>query len=184
MEIDLSEPTKTQIAAVLGISSRWVGELRAKGDLPSDGASLKENIDAWVARATEADGKPSFDAERARLVKEQADKIAMLNARERQELASLPDMTMAVIGLIEMSKARLVRVPSIVAKGDEPLRLRIETAIADALDELSAARVQETTGGGLDEDVPEGENEDEDAASATEAPTAPGARRGDRRSGA
>jgi hypothetical protein len=48
VEIDLEEPSRPQLAAVFGVSSRWIGELRSKGDLPEDGASLLENIEAWA----------------------------------------------------------------------------------------------------------------------------------------
>lgn len=46
-------PTRPQLAAVFGVSSRWIGELRAAGNLPPDGATLAENVAAWVRyRAT------------------------------------------------------------------------------------------------------------------------------------
>ncbi|UAK25656.1 hypothetical protein [Sphingomonas nostoxanthinifaciens] len=64
-------------------------------------------------------------------------------------------MTLAVLTVIETSLARLMRVPAIVAKGDESLRQRIETAITVALQDLSATRVEELAGGGdLDEEEP------------------------------
>ena len=42
-------PTRSQIGAVLGTSARWIGALRAKGIMPPDGATLSENVTAWVA---------------------------------------------------------------------------------------------------------------------------------------
>lgn len=162
MEIDIEEPTRPQIAAVLGISSRWVGELRAKGDLPADGASLLENIEAWAQAKygiEGAQGDLDFEVERARLTKEQADAKAMDNAERRRELASLPDMTGAVISVIALAVTRLQQVGLEVANGDHKLRARIDTAINDALEELSVARVEEARGGGLHEE--EGPDEDE-----------------------
>lgn len=155
MEIDLQEPTRPQIAAVLGISSRWVGELRSRGDLPQDGASLLENLEAWAQSKygiEGAQGDLDLESERARLAKEQADSKAMDNAERRKELASLPDMSGAVVSVIAMAVSKLQQVGLEVANGDHKLRARIETAINDALEELSVARVEEARGGGLNEE--------------------------------
>jgi hypothetical protein len=77
MEIDLNEPTRPQIAALLGSTSRWIGELRANGEMPADGATMQENVEAWVARHMPKfgdDGSEKLDKEQeqARLAKEQA----------------------------------------------------------------------------------------------------------------
>lgn len=152
MEIDLAEPTRPQLAALLGISSRWVGELRAKGDMPADGASWIENLEAWVLlKSGGEDGDaPRLDVERARLARAQADAKEMDNAVRRRELGSIADMTTAVMTVITAAVARLSLVGASVAKGDAKLRERIETGIADALEELSMARVEEQTGGLID----------------------------------
>jgi hypothetical protein len=71
----------------------------------------------------------------------------MDNAERRKELASLPNMTGAVIGLISIAVSRLSQVPALVAKGDNKLRERIELAINDALEELSVTRVEKAIGG-------------------------------------
>lgn len=165
MEIDLDEPTRAQLGQVFGVSSRWIGELRAKGDLPPDGASLLENIEAWAQAKYGVDGAQGdidFEAERARLTKEQADAKAMDNAERRRELASLPDMSGAVISVIALAVTRLQQVGLAVANGDHKLRSRIDTAINDALDELTFAKVEEARGGGLDEDEPDASDEDGD----------------------
>lgn len=155
MEIDINEPTRPQIAAVLGISSRWVGELRSRGDLPADGASLLENIEMWAASKygiEGAQGDLDLESERARLAHEQANAKAMDNAERRKELASLPDMSGAVVSVIALAVSRLQQVGLTVANGDHKLRARIDVAINDALDELSVARVEEARGGGLHEE--------------------------------
>lgn len=155
MEIDLNEPSRPQLAALFGVSSRWIGELRSKGDLPTDGATWAENLEAWLAlkgaRVDRGDGDLDLDEQRARLAKEQADAKEMDNAERRKELASLPDMTVAMTGVIALAMSRLMQVPALVAKSDNSLRQRIENAIVDALEELSAARVEEMSGG-LDAD--------------------------------
>lgn len=165
MDIDLNEPSRPQLSALLGVSSRWIGELRSKGDLPADGASWAENLEAWILLKTggaDGDGEVrNLDTERARLTSEQADAKAMDNAERRKELASLPDMTMAVTGVITVAVARLMQVPARVAKSNNALRQQIETAIVDALEELSVARVEEVTGGGADDDdAPDGPDAD------------------------
>jgi phage terminase Nu1 subunit (DNA packaging protein) len=155
VEIDLDEPTRPQLAAIFGVSSRWIGELRSKGDLPPDGASLMENLEAWAQAKYGIEGAQDeldLDAESARLKKEQADSKAMDNAERRRELASLPDMSGAVIGVIALAVGRLQQVGTIVAKGDHKLRARIDVAINDALEELSVTRVEEARGGGLNEE--------------------------------
>lgn len=156
-QIDLDEPTRPQLAALFGCSSRWIGELRSKGDLPADGASLLENVEAWAQLKYGVDPDADPDAldkeqQQARLAKEQADSKAMDNAERRKELASLPDMTAVVVGIITLTVSRLQQVPALVAKGDHRLRQRIERAINDALDELSMARVEKAMGGGMDEE--------------------------------
>lgn len=156
MDIDLNEPSRPQLSALLGVSSRWIGELRSKGDMPADGATWLENLEAWILLKTSGAGgdgdAPNLDVERARLAKEQADSKAMDNAERRKELASLPDMTMAVTGVITVVVARLMQVPARVAKSNNTLRQQIETAIVDALEELSVTRIEEVTGGGADDD--------------------------------
>ena len=128
------------------------------GDLPRPGVTADEYVQAYVAfrvrkfEVADADGTLDLQEERARLAKEQADEKAMDNAERRKELASLPDMTGAVLGLITLAVSRLQQVASLVAKGDHKLRLRIEVAINDALEELSVTRVEEAIGGGFDDD--------------------------------
>ena len=154
MDIDLNEPTRPQLAALLGVSSRWIGELRSAGDLPADGATWAENLEAWIARQMPEDGAGglSLDGESARLKKEQADAKAMDNRERRGELASRPDMMGAVVGLIKISVARLMQVPAAVAKNDAALRTKVERAMTDALRDLSVTKVEEAMGGGMDDD--------------------------------
>lgn len=162
MDIDLNEPTRPQLAALFSCSSRWIGELRSKGDLPADGASWAENLEAYVNIKVGRFDPDSLDleSERARLAKEQADAKAMDNAERRRELASRTDMIAAGTGVIIMAVARLSQVGAQVAQGDTKLRKRIETAINDVLTDLSMTRIEEAVGGGLDDEDAPG---DEDA---------------------
>lgn len=160
-QIDLEEPTRPQLAALFGCSSRWIGELRSKGDLPADGASLLENIEAWAQnKYGVADADPDAldkEQQQARLAKEQADAKAMDNAERRRELASLPDMVAAGTGVIVMIVAQLQQVGARVAKGDTKLRARIEAEINNVLTDLSMTRIEEARGGGFDDGEPEDE---------------------------
>ena len=160
-QIDLDEPTRPQLAALFGCSSRWIGELRSKGDLPADGASLLENIEALAQTKYGVDDvdPDSLDKEQqqARLAKEQADAKAMDNAERRKELASLPDMVAAGAGVIVMIVTQLQQVGARVAKGDTKLRARVDAEINNVLTDLSMARIEEARGGGFDEGEPEDE---------------------------
>jgi Phage DNA packaging protein, Nu1 subunit of terminase len=162
MDIDLNEPTRPQLASLFGCSSRWIGELRAKGDLPADGASWAENLEAYVGIKVGRHDPDSLDleTERARLAKEQADAKAMDNAERRRELASRTDMVAAGAGVIIMAVARLQQVGAQVAQGDTKLRKRIETAINDVLTDLSMTRIEEAVGGGFDDEDAPGETDD------------------------
>lgn len=165
MSIETAALTRAEVAWLLNMSDSWVRDRMQAGDLPRPGATAEEYVQAFLEyrmrKVAAADGSTglNYDAERARLTKEQADKVATSNAIDRKELASLPNMTLAVTSVITLAMSRLSKVPALVAKGDEKLRLKIETALGDALEELSLTRVEEAMGGGLDE---EAEPEDDD----------------------
>jgi len=163
MEIDLEEPTRAHLAALFGKSIKWVGDQRSLGKLPVDGASWAENLEAFLESKTgggqQSGGGLRYDVEKARLTKEQADEKAMDNAERRGDLASRADLTGAVISVIKVSVARLMQVPAAVAQGNAGLRTKIETAIVDALRDLSLTRVEAAMGGGLDEEDAPGDDE-------------------------
>ena len=161
-QIDLDEPTRPQLAALFGCSSRWIGELRSKGDLPADGASLLENVEAWAQMkyGVDADADPDAldkEQQQARLAKEQADSKAMDNAERRRELASLPDMMAADASVIIMVVAQLQQIGARVAGADIKLRQRIDAEVNNVLTDLSMTRIEEARGGGFDDGEPEDE---------------------------
>ena len=49
-------PTLAQLGAVFGTSGRWIGVLRSRGVLPPDGATLSDNVAAWVAYRGDRNG--------------------------------------------------------------------------------------------------------------------------------
>lgn len=159
MSIDTVALTRADVAWLVGMSDSWCRDRMQAGDLPRPGSTAEEYVEAFVSyrlrkyeQAPEGDDLLNKEQEQARLAKEQADAKAMDNAERRKELASLPDMTKAVIGVITIAMSRLQQVPAAVAKGDNKLRARIELAINDALEELSLTRVEEAMGGGLDDE--------------------------------
>lgn len=166
MAIDGETLTRADVAWLLGMSDSWVRDRMQAGDLPRPGTTADEYVEAFLAyrlkkfEQADADGVLDLQAERARLAKEQADKQAMDNAERRKELASLPDMTGAVVSVIALAVTRLQQVGLEVANGDHKLRAKIDAAINDALEDLSVARVEEARGGGLhDEEAPEEEED-------------------------
>ena len=167
MSIDTVTLTRAQVAWLLGMSDSWCRDRMQAGELPRPGATADEYVQAFVEFRMKkrgfADGDSglSLEVERARLASEQADRVAMENAEKRREMASLPDMTSAVASVIELSLARLLRVGAIVAKGDVALKQRIDTAMSDALEELSATRVAELAGGGFDEEDDPNDSDDD-----------------------
>ncbi len=143
--------TNGEIAAHLSTSTREVQALRAKGVIPAAGTSLDNCRLAYIRHLREAAAsrvasaqKSDLDTERARLASEQADLIAMKNALMRRETAPLAAITQAVIGMIEVVRSHLARVPGKVAPSDAALRARIGDAIEDALVDLNAERAVET----------------------------------------
>ena len=93
MVTDLSSPvTQAQFGDLVGISQQAVSVLMQRKILV-DGASADEWLLAYcdhlrgVAAGRGGDASLELTAERARLAKEQADKIAMQNAVKRGELA-------------------------------------------------------------------------------------------------
>jgi hypothetical protein len=100
--------TRAEVAWLVGMSDSWVRDRMQAGDFPRPGQTANEYVEAHVdfkvrKLATSGEGTASFEVERTRLTKEQADKIATANALDRKELASLPDMTMAVTSVIAVS---------------------------------------------------------------------------------
>jgi phage terminase Nu1 subunit (DNA packaging protein) len=162
-EEKLEMATDIEIADHLAMSDRTVRELRQRSVFPAAGqGSLADCRIAYIlhlreraaGRASDSAEEGGLDlvAERARLAKEQADGQAMKNAVLRGELVPVQPLSDAVMGLIEMSKARLLRVPAEVAKGDGPLHRRVAAAIEGALEDLTMANVQERAGGEWEEE--------------------------------
>ena len=115
----------------------------------SDEYDVAETIRWRVAResggnATGADGEIiNFDAERARLTKEQADKVAMANERERGDLVSVTETAAQWAAILVNCKTRLLSIPTKAAplvigcKTMPQARDVIERFVVEALNDLS-----------------------------------------------
>lgn len=113
-------------------------------------AYIRHLREVAAGRAAQIDGEDEENLdlvqERARLAKEQADKIAMENATRRGESLSRPDVVAMIQGLIAHSRAKFLALPSklaaILARLDQPREVqdRLTTAIHDCLAELANTR--------------------------------------------
>lgn len=158
--------TQAELAAHLDLSQPSVSNLKNKGVIPAgrgrSGYDLDDCRVAYIRHLREASAgrdsaRPgSLEAERARLAKEQADEKEMDNAERRKELVSLPDMSGAVIAMIGLVMNRLGQIPAIVARGDNKLRTRVQSALDDALTELSMTTVESAMGEPLSDEDEEG----------------------------
>lgn len=142
------EPTRAELAALFGKSERWIGELRSRGTLPADGATLAENIEAWFAyQLGEQGGDIDYNAEKARLTKEQADAAAMKNEALRGRLLQREAVTAAVQSAFVRVRARLLAIPAKAAPlvFQAPAIAEVEAKLTDsvheALAELAATQV-------------------------------------------
>lgn len=140
--------TSGELAQAIGVTERVVAGRRQDGRLPTteDGridlhAVLRAGVAALAVKQS-SDGRPDLKAEKARLASEQADQVAMRNATMRGEMVPIAEITQAVVGMIEVTKRHLARVPVKAFPTDHPNRKRVADAIEAALIDLSAERAK------------------------------------------
>ena len=149
-----------ELGELIDLHERQVRKLAERGVIERLGRGRYDPAKAIVAyirhlreeaagRASDGSRAIGLDivSERARLAKENADMRARRNAQEAGELVAVTLVTQAVVNLIAMSKAHLLKVAPRIAGRDAKLRARIQEAIEEALEELTLARVEESTGG-------------------------------------
>ena len=141
------EPERMVAASVLG---DWLGltadhcrKLARDGKLPRDASGtfpLRAAVRAYCGNQREgARGRPLADpglaGEKERLTRENADKVALQNAKARGDLIPATAVRAAWLEIVTDLRARLLAVPSRVAA-----RLGLERAIAASIDaEIRAA---------------------------------------------
>jgi len=134
MDLAGYKPTLNEVAALFGKSSRWISDLRAKGDLPGDGATLAEFVAGWTSNAAVSNGGKSIDQHKARLAAAKADEAEMKNANQRRELLPRPLVTLAVQGAFARVRGKLLALPSKCAPAIAGMKSAV--AIQDKLTEL------------------------------------------------
>jgi hypothetical protein len=162
-------PTLSEVSALFGKSSRWISDLRAKGELPGDGASLKEFVDAWVSAQTSgAKGKP-IDAAKARRELAKAEQEEIRTSALKGEMLPRVAVTKAVQSAFTKVRGKLLGLPSRIAPRIATMKSAV--AIEDALTELVHEALAElaATPVGVDAESIEGSD-----------PAAPGGERRDR----
>ncbi len=161
------EVTQSEFGKVVGIAQQTVSELLARGVLTAGGS-----VDDWVldycthlrevAAARAAAGDLDLATERARLAKEQADRLRMANQERRRELAPAAMLE----GILTRTGARVAmifatlpdaiarRVPQLDPDSIEAARREVEKVRAIALG-LSLASLEDPT-----EATDDGEDDD------------------------
>lgn len=131
-------PKQAEVAAHLDLSDRSVRELEPKLSLPT-GYTLAEFRIAYIRHLREVaagrmgEGTEGLElaTERARLAKEQADKIAMQNAERRGELAPVAAMEMVIAAVGAKVGRILDTIPGTV-------RRRVPGIGADVIEAITA----------------------------------------------
>ena len=141
--------------AVLKLQTQGVLPRAGRGNLDID--ECRERYLEHLRRPLKQRVRHEYDGERTRLAAEQADRVALANARERVNLVPHAEATAALGSFIEHARSRLMRLPAKLAPGNARLQQRIAAGIADALLDLTAVRVEEERGAGIvmDEDEPD-----------------------------
>lgn len=152
------ELNRTQIADLLGVTSRTVTAWQADADFPQPERRGRTNfydgaaVVAWwrsreIGRLIEGEDGSMLDLnhERARLAKVQTQRQTLLLHRERGELVAVADVAEAVGAELANVRAHLLSLPAkcapLVHAADTPQAIReiLDDAVRDALAELSGA---------------------------------------------
>ena len=143
----ISEAT---LSDLLGLTSRRVRDLATDGVIPKVGPALydqRESVRAYCEwlRNKAALGRgstdPEYKAERTRLAREQADKIAQQNATARGEYLPASEVTATWSGILRDVRSAMLAVPSRIQARLSDLTAhdidQIDREIRDALEALS-----------------------------------------------
>lgn len=133
-----------ELAALLAISERNVDMLVTKGVLTKIGPArfdTRDSIASYCAYARRARGNLELDAEKLRLVSEQADREAIRNAAARGEMVSTADVAREWSSILRDLRAALLAVPARIGTRLPALTAHdvaaIETEIRSALEDLA-----------------------------------------------
>lgn len=149
MDLAGYRPTLGEVAALFGKSSRWISDLRAKGEMPGDGATLKEFVDAWLSQAGAANGIKAKPIELARARRElaKAEREEIQTATLKGEMLPRDVVTHAVQSAFARCRARLLGLPAKIApivasmKSAVAIQEKLTELVHEALAELAATQV-------------------------------------------
>ena len=150
MDLAGYRPTLGEVAALFGKSSRWISDLRAKGEMPPDGATLGEFIAAWgsltAAGAGGLKGKP-IDVAKARSAAAKAEQDEIKTAALKGAYLPRAGVTHAVQGAFARVRAKLLALPSKCApaisamKSPVAIQEKLTELVHEALDELASTTI-------------------------------------------
>ena len=170
MDLD-DEVDGTTLATVLNLSLRRVQQLAQDGTIPRSSTSkrglfpLRGAIEGYISflqrKAEGGSRSEDLDVERARLAKEQADRIAMQNASARKELASVEVIRLVLAQSAGKIGGILEGIPIAVKRRSPGVDQRVLRAVEDevnnALSQVARIRMS-------DMDVPDVEEPAEEPA--------------------
>lgn len=143
--------TQAQVAAILGVTARRIRQMHQEGKGPTqnaDGQYDEELFGQWLrAQAADTSGGYNYEAERARLTHEQANKTALENSELRADLVRMTVVESYWASLGAACRAKLVSVPSklgtLVADASARVKFigQAEALIYDALAEIQSDAV-------------------------------------------
>ncbi len=166
MDLAGYRPTLNEVAALFGKSSRWISDLRAKGEMPGDGATLGEFIAAWGSLSAGAGGAgpkgKAIDNAKARSATAKAEQDEIKTAVLKGAYLPRAGVTIAVQSAFARVRAKLLAMPSKSApiiygmKSAVAIQEKLTELVHEALAELSATIVgiEEEGGRGGDRDAP------------------------------
>lgn len=144
-----SEISAVELADWLGVSERSISDYARKGIIARSGPGkfmLRESVRAVAAHLREAASargasSAGLTAQRERIAREQADKLAMQNAAARREMVSAKAVADEWAGILRLVRSRMLATPSRIQQKLGHLSAHdldtIDREIRDALTDLS-----------------------------------------------
>ena len=147
MDLAGYRPTLGEVAALFGKSSRWISDLRTKGEMPPDGATLGEFLAAWgslsAAGGGGIKGKP-IDLAKTRSANAKAEQDEIKTAALKGAFLPRDGVVDAVQGAFARVRAKLLALPSKCAPAISAMKSPV--AIQEKLTELVHEALAELAG--------------------------------------
>ena len=151
LAFEIGHLTQAEFGAMVGISQQKVSELLARNIL-KDGQNGSNWLLAYCknlreqAAGRQSDGELDLVQERARLAKENADKVAMQNAQDRKELAPVGVLEFALANICNQLGSQLEAIPVFIKRRVPDMSQELYALIVEEITRLrnSAALIQPT----------------------------------------